>query len=95
MFDHIGIGVSDVPASKSFFLAALAPLGVGVVMEGAYGVGLGKKGKPSLWLSRTEAKPSALHLAFTADTRAEVDAFYREAMAAGGKDNGAPGLRPH
>ena len=95
MFDHLGFGVSDLPASKSFFLAALAPLGIGVVMEGEFGVGIGKKGKPALWLSPGEAKPSSLHLAFTADTRAEVDAFYREALAAGGKDNGAPGLRPH
>jgi len=95
MFDHVGLGVSDLPASKSFFLAALAPLGVSVAMEGEYGVGLGKKGKPSLWLSQAESRPSALHLAFTADTRAEVDAFYREALAAGGKDNGPPGLRPH
>ena len=95
MFDHVGLGVSDLRTSKSFFLAALAPLGVSVAMEGEYGVGLGKKGKPSLWLSRAESKPSALHLAFTADTRAQVDAFYREAIAAGGKDNGPPGLRPH
>ena len=95
MFDHVGFGVSDLPAGKAFFVAALAPLGLGVVMEGEYGVGLGKKGKPSLWLSRAEATPRALHLAFAADTRAQVDAFYREALAAGGKDNGAPGLRPH
>ena len=95
MFDHIGFGVSDLPASKSFFLAALAPLEIGVVMEGEFGVGIGKKGKPSLWLSQGGAKPSPLHLAFAADTRAEVDAFYRAALAAGGKDNGAPGLRPH
>ena len=95
MFDHVGLGVSDLSASKAFFSAALAPLGVSVAMEGEYGIGLGKKGKPSLWLSQAEAKPSALHLAFAAHTRAEVDAFYNEALAAGGKDNGAPGLRPH
>lgn len=95
MFDHIGFGVTDQAASKAFFLKALQPLGIGVVMEGPYGVGLGKPGKPSLWLSPTQEKPSRLHIAITADSRAEVDAFYQAALAAGGIDNGPPGLRPH
>lgn len=95
MFDHLGFGVSDLQASKRFFVAALAPLGIGVVMEGEFGVGIGKKGKPALWLSPAPAKPSPMHLAFTADTRADVDAFHRTALAAGAADNGAPGLRPH
>ncbi len=95
MFDHLGFGVSDLPAARSFFLAALAPLGIGVVMEGDYGVGIGKKGKPALWLSPAATNTAPMHLAFTADTRAEVDAFHKAALAAGGKDNGAPGLRPH
>ena len=94
MFDHIGFGVSDVAQSKSFFLKSLAPLGVAVVMEGPYGVGLGKKGKPSLWIHGTTSKPTPMHIAFAADSRKEVDDFYRAALAAGGKDNGAPGLRP-
>ena len=95
MCDHIGFGVSDYAASKAFFLAALDPLGIGVVMEGDFGVGLGRKGHPALWLHRAAAAPGPLHLAFTARDHAQVDAFYRAAIAAGGRDNGAPGLRPH
>jgi catechol 2,3-dioxygenase-like lactoylglutathione lyase family enzyme len=94
MFDHIGIGVTDLDASKQFFLQALEPIGVTVVMEGPYGVGLGQHGKPSLWFHETENKPVPIHIAFTAENRAQVDAFYRAALAAGGKDNGGPGLRP-
>lgn len=95
MFDHLGFGVTDYEASKAFYLRALAPLGVTIGMEGPYGVGLGQKGKPSLWLHQTSEKPAHLHLAFAADSRQQVDEFYRAAMEAGGKDNGPPGLRPH
>lgn len=95
MFDHVGVGVSDLAASRVFFLQALAPLGGAVVMEGPYGVGIGQEGKPSLWLFETRERPAHLHIAFAARSRAEVDAFHRAALAAGGKDNGAPGLRPH
>ena len=95
MFDHLGIGVTNLAESKAFFLGALRPLGVTVVMEGPYGVGLGQDGKPSLWLFETRERPAHLHLAFVARTRQLVDEFHRAAMAAGGKDNGAPGLRPH
>jgi len=95
MFDHIGFRVRDLEASRRFYLAALAPLGVGVAMEGPYGVGLGRGGKPSLWLSPGEPPLSPLHIAFTAKNRAEVDAFHAAALAAGAKDNGGPGLRPH
>jgi catechol 2,3-dioxygenase-like lactoylglutathione lyase family enzyme len=95
MFDHVGIGVTNLAASKAFFLKALQPLGVAVAMEGPYGVGMGQNGKPSLWLSETKERPAPLHLAFTAANRKQVDEFYKAAMAAGGKDNGAPGLRPH
>lgn len=93
--DHVRFGVSDYAASKAFFLAALQPLGVAVVMEGPYGLGLGRNGKSSLWMFQTAEKPAHLHLAFTADDRKQVEAFYRAALVAGGKDNGAPGLRPH
>lgn len=95
MFDHIGFGVTNLAQSKAFFLRALQPLGVTVVMEGPYGVGLGRGHKPSLWLHETKETPARLHLAIAAPSRAEVDAFYQAALAAGGKDNGAPGLRPH
>ena len=97
MFDHVKFGVSDYAASKAFFVKALEPLGVAIVSEGSpnYGVELCQPtGKVSLCLFQTDEKPAHLHLAFVADTRAQVDAFYRAALDAGGKDNGAPGLRP-
>lgn len=95
MFDHIGFRVSNLATSKAFFLKALAPLGVTVAMEGPYGVGLGKNGKPSLWLYEEQNPATPMHLAFVANSREEVDAFYAAALEAGGKDNGAPGIRPH
>lgn len=98
MFDHVKFGVSDFAASKAFFLKALEPLGVVVVAEGtpAYGVELCQPGgKVSLCLFQTDEKPAHLHLAFVAESRRQVEAFHRAALAAGGKDNGAPGLRPH
>ncbi|MGA3158537.1 MAG: VOC family protein [Steroidobacteraceae bacterium] len=97
MFDHVKFGVSDYAASKAFFLKALEPLGVTVVSEGVptYGVELSAGGTTSLCLFQTEEKPAPLHLAFTAANRQQVDAFYRAALQAGGKDNGAPGLRAH
>jgi catechol 2,3-dioxygenase-like lactoylglutathione lyase family enzyme len=95
MFDHVKFGVSDYAASKAFFLKALEPLGVAVVLEGPLGVELSPpEGKASLCMCQTEEKPAHLHLAFTAENRQQVEAFYRAALEAGGKDNGAPGLRP-
>jgi len=95
MFDHVKIGVSDYAASRAFFVAVLAPLGVAVASEGApaYGVELAGKSETSLCLFASEEKPAPLHLAFTAESRDQVDAFHRAALAAGGKDHGAPGLR--
>lgn len=93
MFDHFGIKVKDLAASKRFYSAALATLGHGVQYEGGGQVGIGPKGAPALWLSAGPAQGSA-HIALRADNRAAVDAFYQAAVAAGGKDNGAPGLRP-
>src|SRR5262249_53867496 len=97
MFDHVKFGVSDYAASKAFFLKALEPLGVAVVQEGSVTHGCElcpKGGKASLCLYQTDEKPAHLHLAFTAENRQQVEAFYRAAMEAGGKDNGAPGLCP-
>ena len=90
VFDHVKFGVTDFAASKAFFVQALAPLGVAVVAEGppTYGVELCAKGETSLILFQTEEKPAHLHLAFTAENRQQVDAFYRAALEAGGKDNG-------
>jgi catechol 2,3-dioxygenase-like lactoylglutathione lyase family enzyme len=98
MFDHVKFGVSDYAASKAFFLKALEPLGVAVLSEGppTYGVELcAREGQTSLCLFQTDEKPAHLHLAFTAESRPQVDAFYRAALEAGGKDHGAPGLRPN
>ena len=97
MFDHVKFGVTDFAASKAFFLAALEPIGIKVVGEGVptYGAELSADGKTSLIVFQTEEKPAHLHLAFVARTRQQVDAFHRAALAAGAKDNGPPGLRPH
>lgn len=94
MFDHVVFGVTDYEASRAFFLKALEPLGVAVVTEGQLGVELSADGKTSLCLFPTEERPAHLHLAFAAANRRQVHAFHRAALAAGGKDNGAPGLRP-
>jgi catechol 2,3-dioxygenase-like lactoylglutathione lyase family enzyme len=95
MFDHVVFGVSDYEASKAFFLKALEPLGVTVVSEGPLGVELCRPdSKSSLCIRRVEEKATHLHLALTAENRRQVEDFYRAALAAGGKDNGAPGLRP-
>ncbi|CAM2006935.1 VOC family protein [Acanthopleuribacter pedis] len=95
MFDHVVFGVSDYAASKEFFLKALEPIGIAIISEGPLGVELSADGKSSLCLRRAGEKPGHLHLAFTAENREQVQAFYRAALEAGGKDNGAPGLRPN
>ena len=97
MFDHVKIGVSDYQASKAFYLAALAPLGITAGAEGdpRYGIELcSDRSDASFILFLSDEKPAHLHLAFVAATRGQVDAFHRAALAAGGKDHGAPGLRP-
>ena len=96
MFDHVKFGVSDYTASKAFFLQALAPLGVVAGSEGepSYGIELCGVNDASLCLYQAPERPAPLHIAFVASTRQQVDDFYRAAIAAGGKDNGAPGLRP-
>ena len=95
MFDHVVFGVSDYAASKAFFLEALEPLGIAIVLEGPLGIEMSADGKSSLCIRQTDEKPAHLHLAFTAANRRQVDAFHRAALAAGGKDHGAPGLRPN
>jgi catechol 2,3-dioxygenase-like lactoylglutathione lyase family enzyme len=95
VFDHVKFGVSDYAASKAFFLKALEPIGVAVVAEGepTYGIEMSPRGKASLIVYQSDVRPAPLHLAFVADNRQQVDAFYRAALAAGGKDNGPPGVR--
>ena len=103
MFDHIGFPVSNLLHSKRFYQTALEPLGVAIIMEltaeqtgTSAQVGFGENGKPYFWIGDGEGVlRGRLHVAFTAKTRADVDAFYQAALAAGGRDNGKPGLRPH
>src|SRR5919202_5556237 len=95
MLDHVTANVSDVDRAKDFYSKALAPLGYSLQLEfpGAAGFGSGE-GIPDFWIGTREER-GATHVAFSANDRASVDGFYEAAIAAGGKDNGAPGLRPH
>jgi catechol 2,3-dioxygenase-like lactoylglutathione lyase family enzyme len=93
MFDHIGFGVASYKKSRAFYIAALAPLGITVVKEGPTWTMLGKGGKPGFWFGDHGAPPGPMHIAFIADSRAQVRAFYQAAIAAGGLDNGKPGIR--
>jgi catechol 2,3-dioxygenase-like lactoylglutathione lyase family enzyme len=99
--DHIGLSVSDFDRAKTFYAAACAPLRMSVIMEfgaeitgNAPVCGIGADGRPFLWISGEGKTVPHTHVAIRAESRAQVDAFYQAAMAAGGKDNGAPGLRP-
>jgi catechol 2,3-dioxygenase-like lactoylglutathione lyase family enzyme len=101
MLDHIGITASDFDRSKAFYDAALGPLGVRVVMSvsaeqtgGSPYVGYGST-RPVFWMGAMGPPSGPIHIAFTAQTRDQVKAFHDAAMAAGGRDNGGPGLRPH
>ena len=73
MFDHIGIGATDLERTKAFFSAALEPLGIGIAYDGGDTIGVGPKGKPSLWIGGAKSKPTPIHIAFTADNRKQVD----------------------
>jgi catechol 2,3-dioxygenase-like lactoylglutathione lyase family enzyme len=101
MIDHIGFPVADYARSKVFYAKALAPLGYELVMEvqqhehDGLAAGFGAKGKPDFWIGGEVGLNGRMHVAITASNRGAVDAFYRAALAAGGTDNGAPGLRPH
>jgi len=95
MIDHTGVTVSDVAKSKAFYRAALAPLGYAVLMEFEEFAGFGVAPKPDFWIGAGSPNVPPIHVAFRAETRAQVDAFYKAAIAAGGRDNGAPGPRPH
>ncbi|PZP30916.1 MAG: glyoxalase/bleomycin resistance/extradiol dioxygenase family protein [Roseateles depolymerans] len=102
MIDHTGVTVSDFQRSQAFYAAALAPLGYVPLMAlsaaetgHADVAGFGEPPKPDFWISSGTPNQPPLHIAFRAASRAVVDAFHRAALAAGGRDNGAPGLRPH
>jgi catechol 2,3-dioxygenase-like lactoylglutathione lyase family enzyme len=96
MLDHVTIGVSNVEQSKEFYDRALRPLGITRLYaegEGFAGYGIGRKA--FFWIGRRDTPQTGAHIAFTAQDRAVVDGVYREAIAAGGRDNGKPGIRPN
>ena len=93
IIDHIGLAVEDYEKSKEFFCQALAPLGIELVMEVQGRAGFGRNGKPELWFGVHTEKQRPLHIALVADNREQVRAFYKAALAAGGKNNGPPGIR--
>jgi catechol 2,3-dioxygenase-like lactoylglutathione lyase family enzyme len=103
MLDHVGFAVFDAERSRRFYEQALAPLGIALIMSvtpeqteaGGTAHGFGSDGKPYFWIGDNERVGEGTHVAFVAESRAIVDAFYEAALAAGGRDNGAPGLRPH
>jgi catechol 2,3-dioxygenase-like lactoylglutathione lyase family enzyme len=101
MIDHTGVFVSNFQASKQFYAKALAPIGYALLMEVSSAqtgrndaAGFGVPPKPDFWIGSGSPKNS-LHVAFRVSSRALVDAFHKAAISAGGRDNGAPGLRPH
>jgi len=103
MIDHVGFPVSDYAKSKAFYEKALAPLGYSMIMEvgadhtesGAAACGFGKDNKPDFWIGGEGGLKGVIHVAIVVESRAIVNAFYKAALAAGGKDNGAPGIRAH
>src|ERR1700759_4334369 len=102
MIDHIGFPVSDYERAKAFYLKALTPLGYDLVMEvsqeqndHAPAAGFGADGKPDFWIGGEGGLDKPLHVPILSQERDMVDAFYRAALAAGGRDNGAPGIRAH
>jgi catechol 2,3-dioxygenase-like lactoylglutathione lyase family enzyme len=95
MIDHTGINVSNFSESKKFYIAALAPLGYELLKEFGHFAGFGVDGEADFWVGEGEVNTPRIHVAFRASSREKVNAFYEAAMTAGGRDNGAPGLRPH
>ena len=102
MLDHLGLAVADLARSRVFYEAALRPIGIELLMEvtaaqtgHGNGLGFGANGKPFFWIGDRSPASAGVHVAFAVPTRALVDAFHTVALAAGGQDNGAPGLRPH
>ena len=94
VFDHIGFNVTDFLKAKEFFVQALRPLEIGITMEGEGWAMVGRQGEGNFWFGSFGGSPGPIHIAFAAKNREQVRQFYAAAIAAGGKDNGAPGLRP-
>ena len=95
VFDHIGFNVSNFAATKAFLVKALQPLGIVVSQEGEGWAMVGRPGEGQLWFGSFGTAPGPIHIAFAAKSREQVRQFHSAALAAGGQDNGAPGLRPH
>lgn len=101
MLDHVGILVADWNKAKAFYDAIFGPLGITLLNQvpeeftGGFKVGGYGKDHPDFWLTESREVGPGRHYAFRTETRGEVDAFYAAAVAAGGKDNGGPGLREH
>ncbi len=102
MIDHVGLMVLDFARSRAFYAAALAPLGYAPLADvsreetGSYeGTGFGAEGRAKFWIGNGARAGGPVHVAFAAKSRADVDRFYDAAIAAGGRDNGKPGLREH
>lgn len=91
--DHIGFNVSDFYKTRQFLLDVLAPLGIGIVMEGEGWAMLGKNGQPQFWVGGFGEPPGPIHIAFAAENREQVRRFHAAALSAGAKDNGGPGIR--
>jgi len=94
-FDHIGFNVSNFTAMRSFLVTALEPLGIGITKEAEGWAMIGREGQGQFWFGSFGAPPGPIHIAFAAKDREQVRRFHAAALAAGAKDNGAPGLRPH
>ena len=93
IFDHIGFNVTDFPATKAFLVQVLAPLGIGIAGQGPGWAMVGRGSKGQFWFGSFGPSPGPIHIAFAAETREQVRQFHQAALAAGGKDNGGPGLR--
>jgi catechol 2,3-dioxygenase-like lactoylglutathione lyase family enzyme len=94
MLDHIGYNVRDFAVSKAFYVQALAPLGIVILVQGEGWAMMGRDGKPQFWFGALGTPQTGVHLAFAAADREQVRRFHAAALAAGGKDNGGAGLRP-
>ncbi len=93
MIDHVTLRVKDFARAKRFYAESLAALGYKVLYESEGAIGLGDGKEPTVWVSQDKPLTIAVHLAFTSPDRKKVDAFHAAAVAAGGRDNGKPGLR--
>lgn len=94
MFDHVGLRVQDLARSIAFYKAALGALGHEMGSSGDDYAGFGPQGEPALWLHANASGARGAHVAFRAPNRAAVERFHALGLAAGGRDNGKPGLRP-